>query len=76
MIILRVFASIDTAIMGRKTFNVARQMGRGSFGVPSMANYVFSRSQPPGEREGVVFVKEFPATLIRQLRKRPARTPG
>lgn len=67
------FATIDTAIMGRKTFDVARQMVRGSFAVPSMANYVFSRSQPPGERDGVIFVNESPATLIRQLRKRPGK---
>jgi len=67
------FATITTAIMGRKTFDVARKMGGQSFGGSSMATYVFSRSQPPGERDGVVFVKKSPASLIRQLRKRPGK---
>ena len=36
-----VFSSVDTAIMGRKTLDVARGMG-GSFGDSRMAYYVFS----------------------------------
>jgi len=61
-------ATIDTAIMGRKTLDAARQMGGGSLG-SSMATYVFSRSKPPGEREGLVFINQSPATFVRQLRK-------
>ena len=34
-----------------------------------MATYVFSRSKPPGERDGLVFTRQTPASLIRQLRK-------
>jgi dihydrofolate reductase len=67
------FASIDTAIMGRKTLDAGLKMAGGSFGVWSMKTYVFSRSQPPGERDGLVFVNQSPATLIRQLRKRPGK---
>jgi len=63
------FATIDTAIMGRKTLDAARQMG-GSFGRSSMATYVFSRSEPPGQRDALTFVKESPATFIRRLRQR------
>src|SRR6266850_2243455 len=48
------FATIDTAIMGRKTLDAARQMGGGDFsGGSSMASYVFSHTQPPGKREAV-----------------------
>ncbi len=65
------FKTIDVAIMGRKTLDVALKMG-GSFG-PSLPTYVFSRSKPPGEREGVVFTKESPAAFIRKLRKRPGK---
>jgi dihydrofolate reductase len=62
------FATIDTAIMGRKTLDVAIKMdGGASFG-PS--TYVFSRSQPPGKRDNVVFVNQSPAVFIRRLRKR------
>jgi dihydrofolate reductase len=67
------FATIDTAIMGRKTLDVALKMSSGSFGGSSMATYVFSHSQPPGERDGLTFINDSPATFIRQLRKRPGK---
>ena len=67
------FATIDTAIMGRKTLDAALRMGSGSFGGRSMATYVFSHSQPPGERNGLIFINQSPATFIRQLRKRPGK---
>src|SRR5881397_498955 len=63
------FSTIDTAIMGRKTLDAALKMGGTSFG-SSMPTFVFSRSKPSGERDGVVFTNQSPATLIRQLRKR------
>ena len=66
------FATIDTALMGRKTYDVSRKMGGGSFG-PSMAAYVFSRSLSPGERDGLTFVNDSPAAFIAQLRKRPGK---
>jgi dihydrofolate reductase len=62
------FSRIDAAVMGRKTYDVARKMGGTSFG-PKMAAYVFSRSQPRGERDGVSFVDQSPAALISRLRK-------
>ena len=65
------FKTIDTAIMGRKTLDVALKMG-GSFG-SSMPTYVFSRSKPPGESDGIVFTNESPAALISKLRKRPGK---
>jgi dihydrofolate reductase len=66
------FATIDTAIMGRKTYDDALKMG-GSFGDSKMKSYVFSHSQPPGERAGVTFVNESPKTFIKNLRKRPGK---
>jgi dihydrofolate reductase len=38
-----------------------------------MATYVFSRSKPAGERNGIVFTNESPATFISKLRKRPSK---
>ncbi len=38
-----------------------------------MASYVFSRTQPPGERKGYSFVNDSPAAFVRQLRKRPGK---
>ena len=64
------FSGIDTAILGRKTFDVALRLG---LPASSMKYYVLSRSRPPGERDGASFVKQSPAALIRQLRKRPGK---
>jgi dihydrofolate reductase len=61
------FKTIDTAIMGRKTYDVAMAMG-GSFG-GEMATYVMSRTLPPGEREGLIFTQESPASLVARLRE-------
>src|ERR1700746_1444294 len=63
------FAAIDTAIMGRKTYDDALKMG-GEFGGSKMKSYVFSHSQPPGERDSVTFVNESPKSFVENLRKR------
>jgi dihydrofolate reductase len=67
------FATIDTAIMGRKTLDAALKMGGGSFSSPSIATYVFSHSKPPGERDSLTFVNESPVAFVRKLRKRPGK---
>ncbi len=69
------FKTIDTAIMGRKTYDVARKMGGGSFRSPikSYVFYVFSHSQPPGERDNVTFTNQSPAEFVGLLRKRPGK---
>ncbi len=68
------FATIDTALMGRKTLDVALKMGGGSFpGSSSMSSYVFSRTKPPGERKGYTVINDSPAAFVRQLRKHPGK---
>jgi dihydrofolate reductase len=66
------FAGVDTAIMGRKTYEVSKAMSgaadAGKSG-PKITNYVFSRSLPSGEREGFIFVNQSPESLINTLRK-------
>jgi len=61
------FKMIDTAIMGRKTYEVAKSMGGGGFG-SKMVYYVMSRSLPPGERDGVTITSESPVDLVTRLR--------
>lgn len=67
------FATMDTAIMGRKTYDAALKMGGGSFGGSKMTSYVFSHSQAPGERGGVTFVNESPTSFMEKLRKLPGK---
>jgi dihydrofolate reductase len=67
------FATIDTALMGRKTYDVALKMGGGGLGDSKMKSYVFSHFQPPGERGGVIFVSEPPRRFLEKLRKLPGK---
>jgi dihydrofolate reductase len=66
------FATIDTMLMGRKTYDVALKMG-GGFSDSKTKSYVFSRSQPSGERGGVTFVNESPKSFLANLRKRSGK---
>jgi dihydrofolate reductase len=63
------FATVDTALMGRKTLDAALKMGGGSFSGSSMATYVFSRTLAAGKRDGVIFTRQSPSSVVRQLRK-------
>ena len=64
--------SVDTAVMGRKTFEVSLKLGGGSFD-HGMKSYVFSRSKPAGERHGVIFTRKTPARLMAGIRKQPGK---
>jgi len=67
------FSGIDTIVFGRKTLDAGRAHSRG--GIPSgpWTTYVFSRSEPRGERDGVVFVDQTPAAFVAELRKRSGK---
>src|SRR5580693_9907369 len=67
------FATIDTALMGRKTLEVGLKMSGGSLPDMGLATFVFSHSQPPGERKGWTYVNESPAEFIAELRKNPGK---
>ncbi|MCU1299940.1 MAG: hypothetical protein JWQ87_224 [Candidatus Sulfotelmatobacter sp.] len=67
------FATVDTAIMGRKTLEAGLKMNGGSLPDYSIAYYVYSRSKPPGKCDGWTFVNESPAAFIAKLRKRPGK---
>jgi len=65
------FKTIDTAVLGRKTYDDGLKMG-GSFS-GSMKNYVFSRTLPPGMRNGVLVTNDSPAAVIAEIRKTPGK---
>jgi dihydrofolate reductase len=62
------FDRIDAAAMGRKTYEEALKLG-GPMGGGGMASYVFSKSLPAGERNGIVFTRESPKAFVERLRK-------
>lgn len=65
------FATIDTAVMGRKTYEVGLRLG-GTFGY-GIAYYVFSHALPVGPRDGVTITRESPTALIAEIRKHPGK---
>jgi len=67
------FATIDTAIMGRKTLDDGLKMSGGSIPSYGLKYYVLSRSQPIGDRHGATFTHQTPAALIDEIRKEPGK---
>jgi dihydrofolate reductase len=66
------FKSLDTVLMGRRTYEIAVKMGMAK-GHPGMKNYIFSRTLPAGERDGVQFVSTDPADFVAQLKTQPGK---
>ncbi len=67
------FRSIDTVLMGRKTYEIALKMGMGKGGYSGMKTFIFSRTWPPGERDGVEFVSGDPGELMARLKQQPGK---
>jgi dihydrofolate reductase len=65
-------ARIDTAIMGRKTLIAGLKLGGGKL-PQGFAIFVFSRTEPSGEKTGVTFVNDRPADFVSNLRKRSGK---
>ncbi len=63
----RFMKTVDLLVMGRKTYEVAVQMGGSFEGSPPA--YVFSHSLAPGERDGVVFIDDSPVAFLKRIRK-------
>jgi dihydrofolate reductase len=58
------YASVDTVLMGRKTWEIGRKLGTASY--VGKKNYVFSRT-PQEETENITFVSESPVEFVRRL---------
>jgi dihydrofolate reductase len=58
--------TIDTVLMGRRTYEVAARMGSGAY--PGVKNYVFSRTINKSTHKGLTFVSEDAASFVRRLK--------
>jgi dihydrofolate reductase len=65
--------TIDTILMGRKTYEVALRSGHGGDTYPGMTTYVFSRTLPPGARDGVTIIDTDVVGLVRELKGREGK---
>ena len=65
------FASIDTALIGRKTFEF--MLGQGMRSYPGLANYVFSRTLQPSDYPEVELVRDDAAATVKELREREGK---
>jgi dihydrofolate reductase len=63
--------SIDTIVMGRRTYEVALRMGVSGGAYPGMKNYVFSRTMkqdPKKKVKNLEFISEDAAEFVRKLK--------
>src|SRR5260370_34608051 len=67
------FKRIDTAVMGRKTYEMGLKLGGGRISSPGMKCYVLSRALNAGERNGVMVVVDSPKQFVSALRKKKGK---
>jgi dihydrofolate reductase len=60
--------TIDTILMGRKTYEIALQGGKGGGGYPGVKTYVFSRTLAEGVHDGVTVVRQDATEFVRALK--------
>ncbi len=63
--------TIDTVVMGRRTYEVALRNGTASY--PGVKNYVFSRTLKPSPDQKVEIISEDAAEFIRNLKKQKGK---
>ena len=60
--------TIDTILMGRKTYEVALKTSKGKNPYQGIKSYVFSRTLQPGKKEGVEIIRENAEAFVKQLK--------
>jgi dihydrofolate reductase len=60
--------SVDTILMGRKTWDVALKMGGGGDASAGMQTFVFSRTLRSVDAKGVELVRDDAAAFVRELK--------
>ena len=61
--------TIDTVLMGRKTYEVALRQSKGDAGYPGIQTYVFSHTLKAGPQANVTIVSSDAAAFVRALKK-------
>jgi dihydrofolate reductase len=67
------FASVDVAVMGRKTYAKAAELSPQGVNFPGMKSYVFSHLLPKGKLENVEVVSEEPTAWVKTMRTMPGK---
>jgi dihydrofolate reductase len=63
--------SIDTVVMGRRTYEVAAKMGTAAY--PRVKNYVFSRTITKSPDKRIEIISEDAADFVRKLKNEPGK---
>ena len=63
--------TIDTVVMGRKTYEVAARSGSGAY--PGAKNYVFSRTLKQPRSKKVEVISQDAADFVRRLKNEPGK---
>lgn len=66
------FSEFDTAVMGRKTYEVVTRDGHMGM-MSGLQSVVFSQTLPPIEQPGLRIVADDPAEVVRQLKAQPGK---
>jgi dihydrofolate reductase len=61
--------TIDTVLMGRKTYEVAVRSSQGGAAYPGRKTYVFSRTLDEGTDESVTIIRRDAADFVRDLKR-------
>jgi dihydrofolate reductase len=63
------FSTVDVIAFGRKTYDEAVRLGGGKYRAPmQMPTYVFSKTEAPGERDGLIFTRQAPSEFVAAIR--------
>ena len=65
------FRTVDTVLMGRKTWEVAARSGTGAY--PGVKNYVFSRTIKKAPNKKVEIISQDAAEFVRQLKNKKGK---
>lgn len=61
------FASVDVAVMGRKTYAKALELSPQGLNFPGMRTYVFSHLLPKGKQEQIDVISQEPAEWVKTM---------